>query len=73
MFGFSPKLPIRDEERLWTNERFKRLEKLLGRVATVAHELCHVPLLGEKLMSPKTRTANRPRAVDAFQPRLSVA
>ncbi len=31
MFGFSPKLPISEEERLWTEEGFKRLEKLLGR------------------------------------------
>jgi|HubBroStandDraft_1064217.scaffolds.fasta_scaffold00008_76 hypothetical protein len=31
MFGFSPKLPISDEQRLWTDEGFKRLEKLLGR------------------------------------------
>jgi hypothetical protein len=31
MFGFSPKLPIGDEQRLWTDEGFRRLEKLLGR------------------------------------------
>ena len=31
MFGFSPKLPISDEQRLWTDEGFRRLEKLLGR------------------------------------------
>jgi hypothetical protein len=31
MFGFSPRLPVSDEERLWTDEGFKRLEKLLGR------------------------------------------
>jgi hypothetical protein len=31
MFGFSPKLPISDEERLWVDEGFRRLEKLLGR------------------------------------------
>ena len=31
MFGFSPKLPISDEERQWVDEGFRRLEKLLGR------------------------------------------
>jgi hypothetical protein len=31
MFGFSPKLPIREEQRQWTNEGFVRLERLLGR------------------------------------------
>ena len=31
MFGFSPKLPISDEQRMWVDEGFKRLEKLLGR------------------------------------------
>ena len=31
MFGFSPKLPISEEDRLWVNEGFNRLEKLLGR------------------------------------------
>lgn len=31
MFGFAPKLPIGDEERVWLNEGFRRLERLLGR------------------------------------------
>jgi hypothetical protein len=31
MFGFSPKLPVSDEQRIWTEQGFKRLEKLLGR------------------------------------------
>jgi len=31
MFGFAPKLPISEEDRLWVNEGFNRLEKLLGR------------------------------------------
>jgi hypothetical protein len=31
MFGFSPKLPIIEEDRLGVNEGFHRLEKLLGR------------------------------------------
>lgn len=31
MFGFSPKLPISDDERQWVDEGFRRLEKLLGR------------------------------------------
>jgi len=31
MFGFSPKLPITEEDRLWVNDGFQRLEKLLGR------------------------------------------
>jgi hypothetical protein len=31
MFGFSPKLPISEEDRQWVNEGFRRLEKLLGR------------------------------------------
>jgi len=31
MFGLSPKLPISDEDRLWVNEGFHRLERLLGR------------------------------------------
>ncbi len=31
MFGFSPKLPISEEDRLWVNEGFRRLEKLVGR------------------------------------------
>ena len=31
MFGFSAKLPITDEERLWVDQGFHRLERLLGR------------------------------------------
>jgi hypothetical protein len=31
MFGFSPKLPISEEDRQWVNEGFSRLERLLGR------------------------------------------
>jgi hypothetical protein len=31
VFGFSPKLPIGDEEHQWVDEGFRRLEKLLGR------------------------------------------
>jgi hypothetical protein len=31
MFGFSPQLPISDADRLWVEEGFRRLEKLLGR------------------------------------------
>jgi hypothetical protein len=31
MLGFSPKLPISEEDRQWVNEGFKRLERLLGR------------------------------------------
>jgi hypothetical protein len=31
MFGFSPKLPVSDEDRQWVNEGFTRLERLLGR------------------------------------------
>jgi hypothetical protein len=31
MLGFSPKLPINEEQRQWVNEGFRRLEKLLGR------------------------------------------
>jgi hypothetical protein len=31
MFGFSPKLPITEEQRLWTDEGFRRLERVLGR------------------------------------------
>jgi hypothetical protein len=31
MFGLSPKLPVTEEDRLWVDEGFKRLEKLLGR------------------------------------------
>lgn len=31
MFGFSPKLPISDDERQWVDEGFRRLERLLGR------------------------------------------
>lgn len=31
MLGFSPKLPISDEERLWVDQGFVRLEKILGR------------------------------------------
>ena len=31
MFGFSPRLPISNEERQWVDEGFRRLEKLLGR------------------------------------------
>jgi len=31
MFGFSPKLPITEEDRLWVNNGFNRLERLLGR------------------------------------------
>ena len=31
MFGFEPRLPITEEQRLWVNEGFQRLDKLLGR------------------------------------------
>ena len=31
MLGFSPKLPVTDEERQWVDEGLRRLEKLLGR------------------------------------------
>lgn len=31
MLGFSAKLPVSDEDRQWTDEGFRRLEKLLGR------------------------------------------
>jgi hypothetical protein len=31
MFGSSPKLPVRQEDQLWVDEGFRRLEKLLGR------------------------------------------
>jgi hypothetical protein len=31
MLWFSPKLPVDDEERLWVDEGFARLEKMLGR------------------------------------------
>ncbi len=30
MLGFSPKLPVRDEEQLWVDEGFRRLDKMLG-------------------------------------------
>jgi hypothetical protein len=31
MFGFSPKLPVSEEDRQWVDEGFRRLEKILGR------------------------------------------
>jgi hypothetical protein len=31
MLGFFPKLPVENEERLWVDEGFGRLEKMLGR------------------------------------------
>jgi len=31
MFGLSPKLPVSEQDRLWVDEGFRRLEKLLGR------------------------------------------
>jgi hypothetical protein len=31
MLGFSSKLPVDDEERVWVDEGFGRLEKMLGR------------------------------------------
>src|SRR5712672_2395682 len=31
MLWFSPKLPVDNEERLWVDEGFARLEKMLGR------------------------------------------
>jgi len=31
MLGFSPKLPVDDEERLWVDAGFRRLEAMLGR------------------------------------------
>ncbi len=31
MLGFAPKLPVSDEERLWVDQSFARLETLLGR------------------------------------------
>jgi hypothetical protein len=30
MFGFPPKLPVTEDDRLWVDEGFRRLEKLLG-------------------------------------------
>jgi len=30
MFGFGPKLPVTEEERLWVDEGFRRLGKMLG-------------------------------------------
>ncbi len=30
MLGFAPKLPVSDQERLWVDEGFRRLEKMLG-------------------------------------------
>lgn len=30
MLGFAPKLPVTDEERLWVDEGFRRLQKMLG-------------------------------------------
>jgi hypothetical protein len=42
MLGFSPKLPVDDEERLWVDEGFARLEKMLGRT----------PLLEAKVILP---------------------
>jgi hypothetical protein len=31
VFGFSARLPVSEEERLWVDEGFRRLEKMLGR------------------------------------------
>jgi hypothetical protein len=31
LFGFSPKLPVTEEQRQWANDGFKRLTKLLGK------------------------------------------
>jgi hypothetical protein len=31
MLGFSPRLPINDDERLWVDQGFRRLETMLGR------------------------------------------
>ena len=31
MFGFSPKLPVTDEQRVWVDNGFRLLERLLGR------------------------------------------
>jgi len=31
MFGFTPKLPVSEEERQWVDEGFRRLERLVGR------------------------------------------
>jgi hypothetical protein len=31
MLGFSPKLPLPEDERVWLDEGFRRLEKLIGR------------------------------------------
>ena len=31
MLGFSPKLPVSDEDRTWVDDGFRRLEKLVGR------------------------------------------
>lgn len=31
MFGFSPKLPVSEEDRQWVENGFRRLEKILGR------------------------------------------
>ena len=31
MLGFSPKLPVSEEDRLWVDDGFRRLERMLGR------------------------------------------
>jgi hypothetical protein len=35
MLGFSPKLPVNEEERLWVDEGFVRLETMLGRARMI--------------------------------------
>lgn len=39
MFGFQPKLPVSDQERVWVDDGFRRLEKMLGKKRMLDSEL----------------------------------
>ena len=55
MLGFSPKLPISEEDRQWVNEGFRRLEKLLGRRRMLEARV--ITPTAEDFPDPYTKTA----------------
>src|SRR5207302_11477571 len=65
MFGFSAKLPINDEQRMWVDEGFKRLEKLLGRRRMIEAKV--VEPTAEDFPDPYDKT---PQAVESLFARV---
>lgn len=56
MRWFSPKLPIREEDRQWVNDGFQRLEKLLGRQRLLKSRV--VEPIAEDFPDPYDRSAD---------------